>query len=65
MVLNILKIIGWLALVLLIAPSLLFLTGSETTTLDDVKKYMLIATIIWFTAGGVRWKLEAAKPSGD
>ena len=65
MVSNILKVIGWFALILVIAPSLMFLGGCEDTTLDDVKKYMLIATVLWFAAEGIRWKLGAPKPSGD
>jgi len=61
---NILKIIGWLSLVVLIGPSLMFLAGSESMSLETLKTYMISATAAWFVAEGLRWKLErsAATP---
>ena len=42
------QIISWLSLVLLVLPSILFLSG--TMDLQQVKWTMLIATFIWFVA---------------
>ena len=41
------QIISWLSLVVLILPSVLFLTGT-CDSLDRVKWTMLLATIGWF-----------------
>lgn len=40
------KIISWISLIALIAPSILFLAGR--VELPQVKSIMLIATVIWF-----------------
>ena len=45
------KIISWISLVLLLVPSLLFLTGRME--LDKVKFVMLIITIVWFVAAAI------------
>jgi nitrate/nitrite transporter NarK len=45
------KIVSPIALIVLIAPSLLFLSGRME--LDQVKWIMLIATIIWFVAASL------------
>ena len=42
------QIVSWLSLILLVLPSVLFLTG--TMDLDRVKWIMLIATVVWFAA---------------
>ncbi len=56
----ILRIISWVSLLGLILPSFLFLTG-HVTDLDQVKWYMLIATIVWFaTATPLMWKEKTA-----
>lgn len=40
------QIISWISLVGVIAPSCLYLAGSMT--LDSVKLWMLVFTILWF-----------------
>jgi hypothetical protein len=56
----ILRIVSLLSLLGLILPSFLFLTG-HVTDLNQVKWYMLIATVIWFaTATPVMWKEKKA-----
>ena len=40
------QIVSWLALVGTLVPSLAFLAGS--ITLDAVKTWMLVSTILWF-----------------
>ena len=45
---TIIKIIGYVSLVALVAPSLMFLAGNME--LDMVKWIMTIATIVWFLA---------------
>ncbi|NQV32729.1 MAG: hypothetical protein HQ515_08550 [Phycisphaeraceae bacterium] len=56
----ILRIVSLLSLLGLILPSFLFLTG-HVTDLNQVKWYMLIATIVWFaTATPVMWKEKKA-----
>ena len=51
------KLISWISLVAVIAPSVLFLTGRME--LDQVKAIMLIATVIWFvTAAMWMWRKE-------
>jgi len=46
MIRKISKITGLISLLILIIPSFLFLFG--VYPLDQVKKYMFIATIVWF-----------------
>ncbi len=49
------KIIALASLILVIVPSVMFLTG--TMPLDKVKLVMLIATVIWFISAGLwMWK---------
>lgn len=49
------KLISWISLVAVIAPSVLFLAGRME--LDQVKSIMLIATVIWFvTAAMWMWR---------
>ncbi len=43
---RIYQIISWVALAATIVPSILFFTGSST--LDQAKATMLIATLVWF-----------------
>lgn len=52
---SITKYIALLSLVLLIVPSILFLTARMD--LEKVKSIMLIATLIWFAAATV-WMWE-------
>ena len=54
---TVIKIIGYLGIVILIFPSILFLAGS--IELDSVKTIMLVATIIWFAASVIQvWDLD-------
>lgn len=48
---QIAKYFALLMLVLLIAPSVLFLAG--TMTLDTAKTVMLIATVLWFVSASL------------
>lgn len=43
------QIISWVCLVVLIAPSILFLAG-KMTSLDQVKTIMTVATVLWFVS---------------
>jgi hypothetical protein len=40
------QIISWLALILTLVPSIVYLAGG--LTLDAVKTWMLVGTIVWF-----------------
>jgi len=52
------KLISWISLIALIAPSILFLTGR--VELPQVKLIMLISTVIWFISAYVwMWHKEA------
>ena len=54
---TIIKIIGYLGIIILILPSILFLAGKME--LDTVKTVMIIATIIWFGASIIQvWDLD-------
>ena len=54
---QILKLISWVAIIVLILPSILFLAGKME--LDMVKKIMLIATVVWFAAATpVMWNYK-------
>ena len=56
---TIAQIISWLSLVALTVPSILYLTGSME--LDEVKKFMLIASAVWFlSATPWMWKEKSA-----
>ncbi len=46
------QVISWLALAVLLLPSLLFLFGA-LDNLDAVKTIMLIATVVWFVAAAL------------
>ena len=54
---TIIKITGYLGIIILILPSILFLTGKME--LDSVKTVMIVATIIWFAASIIQvWDLD-------
>ena len=54
---TIIKIIGYLGIIILILPSILFLAGKME--LDSVKAVMIVATIIWFGASIIQvWDLD-------
>lgn len=54
---TIIKIIGYLGIIILILPSILFLAGKME--LDSVKTVMIVATIIWFGASIIQvWDLD-------
>lgn len=56
---TIAQIISWLSLVALAIPSILYLTGSME--LDEVKKIMLITSVVWFlSATPWMWKEKGA-----
>ena len=56
MIRKIAQIISWGCLVVLLMPSVLFLTG-KLPSLDPVKLMMLAATITWFVSTPVwMWK---------
>ena len=58
------KIISWISLAALLAPSLLFLAGS--VQLDRVKTVMLIATMAWFASAGLSmWNNDARTPDDN
>jgi hypothetical protein len=52
------QIISWLALLGTLVPSLAYLAGS--LTLDAVKAWMLVCTIVWFVTVPI-WMDRAAK----
>jgi hypothetical protein len=51
MIKTIAKPISWISLVVLIVPSILYLSG-HIKELDMVKWIMLLATIVWFASAG-------------
>ena len=54
---TIIKITGYLGIIILILPSILFLAGKME--LDSVKTVMIVATIIWFGASIIQvWDLD-------
>ena len=54
----IIKLIGYLGIVILILPSILFLSGN-IEKLETVKAIMLVATVIWFAAAIIQgWDLD-------
>jgi hypothetical protein len=57
------KIVSAIALMVLMAPSLLFLNGRME--LDQVKWIMLIATIIWFVAASLWMWNDEPKTQDD
>jgi len=46
---QITQIVSWLCLIVLVVPSVLFLTD-KLSSLDQVKLIMLIATVVWFVS---------------
>ena len=61
MIKTVTQIVSWLCLVVLILPSVLFLTGA-LASLDQVKQIMLIATVIWFVSMPLwMWKEDGAQ----
>ena len=56
--------VSWLSLVVLVAPSVLFLAGK--IELDRVKTIMLIATIVWFISASLwMWNSEDQKQQSN
>jgi len=56
---TIAQIISWLSLVALTAPSIVYLAGGME--LDEVKRIMLIASVVWFlSAASWMWKEKGA-----
>jgi hypothetical protein len=53
------QILSWLALLGTLAPSVAFLAGSMT--LDAVKTWMLVSTVLWFIT--VPFWMDRAKKS--
>ena len=54
------KIIALISLIVLIVPSVMFLTGA--VELDKVKLVMLIATIVWFVSAAMwMWKDDSSE----
>ncbi len=49
MIKQITQLVSWLCLIVLVVPSVLFLTG-KLPSLDQVKLIMLIATVVWFVS---------------
>ena len=50
------QILSWISLVVLMAPSILFLVG-KISSLDQVKWIMFLATIVWFVSAPLwMWK---------
>jgi uncharacterized membrane protein YdjX (TVP38/TMEM64 family) len=49
MIKQITQIVSWLCLIVLVVPSVLFLTD-KLPSLDQVKLIMLIATVVWFVS---------------
>ena len=47
----VIKLISWISLIALIAPAILFLSGSME--LDQVKLAMLVATTVWFVTAAI------------
>ena len=58
MIKHITQLVSWLCLIVLVVPSVLFLTG-KLTSLDQVKLIMLIATVVWFVSAPLwMWKVK-------
>ena len=54
---TIIRLIGYIGIVVLIVPSILFLAGRME--LDQVKTIMIVATIVWFGASAILvWNLD-------
>ncbi len=54
---TIIRLIGYIGIVVLIAPSILYLAGKME--LDQVKTIMIVATIVWFGASVIPiWNLD-------
>ena len=54
---TIIRLIGYVGIVVLIAPSMLYLAGKME--LDQVKTIMIVATIVWFGASVIPiWNLD-------
>jgi len=49
MIKQIAQLVSWLCLIVLVLPSVLFLTG-KLPSLNQVKLIMLMATIVWFVS---------------
>ncbi len=56
MIKQITQLVSWLCLIVLVVPSVLFLTG-KLPSLDQVKLVMLITTVVWFVSAPLwMWK---------
>lgn len=56
MIKQIAQLVSWLCLIVLVVPSVLFLTG-KLQSLDQVKLVMLITTVVWFVSAPLwMWK---------
>ncbi len=53
---NLLRVVGGLSLMLLTAPSAVYLAGG--LSLETVKLLMLIATVLWFVSAGLNVKVN-------
>ena len=54
---TIIKLIGYIGIVVLIVPSMLYLAGRME--LEKVKTIMIVATIVWFGASAILvWNLD-------
>ncbi|MBK1875334.1 hypothetical protein [Pelagicoccus mobilis] len=55
---TMLRIIGWLGLVLTLVPSLLFLF--DAISIESLKLAMTIGMVVWFSVAIIRNRLEPA-----
>ena len=56
MIKQITQLVSWLCLIVLVVPSVLFLTD-KLPSLDQVKLVMLITTVVWFVSAPLwMWK---------
>ena len=54
---TIIRLIGYIGIIALITPSILYLAGKME--LDQVKTIMIVATIVWFGASIIpAWNLD-------
>ena len=54
---TIIRLIGYIGIVVLIVPSMLYLAGKME--LDQVKTIMIVATVVWFGSSAILvWNLD-------
>jgi len=59
MIKSIVQVVSYLSLVVLVMPSVLFLTGTVVSQ-DQVKHLMLASTIVWFVSAPLwMWNARA------